>query len=208
MLKSHKAIVGSIFFNLTYLILPAGFMVIGILFRGIAGSVPTNLFLGVQAILMMYESSTEYFGYGPIYRKNNLGMEYLKTSVLGMQFFQKSILTDSLLRIARSLAYTLIPAILIPKSEKQPLTLLLFALVLATVSVWSVNLTRYVTMYGFLMIIVAPLLAAGMFLDTLGMMIPVIRLPLIIVTACLLATGVWFTGKMTQKKIRASYSDL
>ncbi len=208
MLRSHKAVVGSGFFNFTYFILPILFTVTGIILRSVIGNINMETLLMVQCFAMMYEASTEYFGYGPIYRRNNFGMEYLKTSVNGMKLFERSILTDSILRIARSLFYTIVPGIVVIKSVKDPLGLILVALVLATVSVWSVNLTRYVTMYGYLMIIVSPLLAVGMLIDALGIFFSKVRILMLCIVFILLITGVLFTQKTAQKKIRLSYMDV
>jgi hypothetical protein len=82
------------------------------------------------------------------------------------------------------------------------------ALVLATISVWGVNLPRYITMYGFLMISNGPLMAFGMILDNLCIMVPAARIPMMIILVILLLGGVLFTQKFAEKKIRASYSDL
>ena len=208
MLKSHKAVVGSNFFNLSYFILPGLFTLIGILYRVFFGDVKMNFLLMVQCFAMMYEASTEYFGYGPIYRNNNLGMEYLKTSVNGMKLFEKSILTDSVLRMIRSLFYTLVPGILVVKSVRDPLCLLIFALVLAAVSVWSVNVTRHVTMYGYVMIVTAPLLMLGMVIDAVGMMVLSFQIPMLCIACILLTAGILFTKRTAQKKIRLSYMDV
>ena len=206
MLKSHKAIVGSRFFYLTYFFLPAVFTVIGIIYR-IFFELEANFFLIIQYFAMVYEASTEYFGYGPVYRKNNLGMEYLKTSANGMRIFESSILTDSILRILRSAAYTLIPGIAVYKSMGDPRLIAVYALMLANVSVWSVNFTRYVTMYGFLILVILPLVAAGMLIDSLGMRLSDIRIPLVCILCILLSAGVWYTRKLAKKKIILSYSD-
>jgi hypothetical protein len=157
---------------------------------------------------MIYEISTEYFGYGPIYRKNNFGMEYLKTSVSGMDFVKKSMLTDSFIRIIRTFAYTFVPALIVMKSMGDPKTLLIYALVLANVSVWSVTSTRFVSMYGFLLLVAMPELLIGIILDAVGMLAPSAAYPLIAIMVLLLAGGVVFTQKFAEKKIRASYFDL
>ena len=208
MLKIHKAIIGRRYFNVTYIILPLVFTLLGALFRFVVGSLNPEFFLMVQAIVMLFEISSEYFGYGPIYRKNNLGMEYLKTSVGGMALFKKSILTDLFLRIARTLFYTLLPAILVSKTMGDPLLLFVFALVLADVSVWSVSFTRYVTMYGFLVIVTSPLLVFGVVCDSLCLEFSFLRIPVLVICLILLVAGVIFTNFFAEKKIRASYSDL
>ncbi len=208
MLKSHKQMLGSRYFNITTIIIPLAFILIGTLVRFIFGNVDANFFLSVQAWLMIYEISTEYFGYGPIYRKNNFGMEYLKTSVSGMDFVKKSMLTDSFIRIIRTFAYTFVPALIVMKSMGDPKTLLIYALVLANVSVWSVTSTRFVSMYGFLLLVAMPELLIGIILDAVGMLAPSAAYPLIAITVLLLAGGVVFTQKFAEKKIRASYFDL
>ncbi len=207
MLKTQKAIIGRRFYFISYFILPILFTVIGGLYHLTSRKSNIELVWGVQAILMLIEGSTEYFGYGPIYKKNNLGMEYLKTSVSGMQLLKKSILTDSLLRIARTLIYSLLPPLLFCRSKDALFTYIIFALVLATVSVWSVNPVRYVTMYGFLMIVLFPVMGLGMILDNLCFIIPGSRGILLIILIILLPGGVLFTQKLTEKKIRASYTD-
>ncbi len=208
MLKSHKQMLGSRYFNITTIIIPLAFILIGTLVRFIFGNVDANFFLSVQAWLMIYEISTEYFGFGPIYRKNNFGMEYLKTSVNGMDFVKKSMLTDSFIRIVRSFAYTFLPALFVPKSMGDPKVLLIYALVLANVSVWSVTSTRFVSMYGFLLLVAFPELFIGMILDAACMLAPSAAVALIIITVLLLPAGILFTQKFADKKIKASYSDL
>ena len=208
MLKSHKKMLGSRYFNITTIIIPLAFILIGTVVRFIFGNVDANFFLSVQAWLMIYEISTEYFGYGPIYRKNNFGMEYLKTSVNGMDFVKKSMLTDSFIRIIRTFAYTFVPALIVMKSMGDPKTLLIYALVLANVSVWSVTFTRFVSMYGFLLLVAMPVLLIGIILDAVCMMVPSAAYPLMAVAVLLLAGGVVFTQKFAEKKIKASYSDL
>lgn len=208
MLRSHKKMLGSRYFNITTIIIPLAFILIGTAVRFIFGNVEEHFFLSVQAWLMIVEISTEYFGYGPIYRKNNFGMEYLKTSVNGMDFVKKSMLTDSFIRIVRTFAYTFLPALFVPGSMGDPKTLLLYALVLANVSVWSVTSTRFVSMYGFLLLVAMPELLIGIILDAVGMLTPSAAYPLIAITVLLLAGGVVFTQKFAEKKIKASYSDL
>ncbi|MCR5510024.1 MAG: hypothetical protein K6F54_03630 [Lachnospiraceae bacterium] len=208
MLKSHKNMLGSRYFNITTIYVPLAFILIGTIVRFVFGKVDTNILLSVQAWLMIYEISTEYFGYGPIYRKNNFGMEYLKTSVSGMSFVKKSMLTDSFIRIVRSFAYTFLPALFVPKSMGDPKVLLIYALVLANVSVWSVTSTRFVSMYGFLLLVAFPELFIGMILDAACMLAPSAAVALIIITVLLLPAGILFTQKFADKKIKASYSDL
>ena len=208
MLKSHKNMLGSRYFNITTIYVPLAFILIGTIVRFVFGKVDPNILLSVQAWLMIYEISTEYFGYGPIYRKNNFGMEYLKTSVSGMSFVKKSMLTDSFIRIMRSFAYTFLPALFVPKSMGDPKVLLIYALVLANVSVWSVTSTRFVSMYGFLLLVAFPELFIGMILDAVCMLAPSAAVALIIITVLLLPAGILFTQKFADKKIKASYSDL
>ena len=208
MLKSHKNMLGSRYFNITTIYVPLAFILIGTIVRFVFGKVDSNILLSVQAWLMIYEISTEYFGYGPIYRKNNFGMEYLKTSVSGMSFVKKSMLTDSFIRIMRSFAYTFLPALFVPKSMGDPKVLLIYALVLANVSVWSVTSTRFVSMYGFLLLVAFPELFIGMILDAVCMLAPSAAVALIIITVLLLPAGILFTQKFADKKIKASYSDL
>ena len=208
MLKSHIKMLGSRYFNITTIYIPLAFILIGTVVRFIFGNIDANFFLSVQAWLMIYEISTEYFGFGPIYRKNNFGMEYLKTSVSGMDFVKKSMLTDSFIRIIRTFAYTFVPALIVMKSMGDPKTLLIYALVLANVSVWSVTFTRFVSMYGFLLLVAMPVLLIGIILDAVCMFAPSAAYPLMAIAVLLLAGGVIFTQKFAEKKIRASYFDL
>ena len=208
MLNSHKAVVGSKYFYITNIFVPLSFIVIGTLYRLVMGTVSLEIFLFVQVWLMMYEVSTEYFGYGPIYRKNNFGMEYLKTSVVGMKLVKNSMLTDSILRIIRTFAYTLLPGILVLRSVDDMQALMIFALVLANVSVWSVSFTRYITMYGFLIMISTPLVTIGIIIEDLICVLPKIRIPIIVSMIALMIGGVIFTQFFASKKIKASYSDL
>lgn len=208
MIMEHKAIVGHRYFNITNLIIPCIYTFIGILYRYFVHGVTIEMFLLVQAWLMMYEVSTEYFGYGAIYSKNNFGMEYLKTSSKGMTLVKKSMLTDSILRILRTFAYTFIPALLVKDTVDDWVLLLIFALVLANVSVWSVSFVRYITMYGFLMIVSAPLVAVGIFIDDICSISDSFQRPVTIIMSILVVSGVYFTQEFADRKIKASYSDI
>ena len=208
MLKIHKAVVGSRYFYITNIIIPLVFTLIGILYRSIVGSVSINLMIFIQAWLMLYEVSTEYFGYGPIYRKNNLGMEYLKTSYNGMSLVKKSMLTDSVLRIIRTFFYTPVPGLAVIRSVDDPKVLLLYALAMANVSVWSVNFTRYIALYGYLFMVSSPMVAIGLIIDYLGTLSQGLLIPMIVCTAILLPAGICFTQKYADMKIKASYSDI
>ena len=208
MLKTHKAVVGRRYFNITNIIVPLVFMIFGLIYRSFIGFVYAEIFLFVQAWLMIYEISTEYFCYGAIYRKNNFGMEYLKTSINGMNLVKKSMISDSILRIVRTIAYTLIPGILVSRSVDDPKALIVCALTLANVSVWSVSFTRYVTMYGFLIMTSAPFFVVGLTIDVLCINKLINAVPVMIALIVLLACGVIFTQLFASKKIKESYKDL
>ena len=208
MIKIHKAVVGSRYFNITNVLVPLVFVIIGTIYRFFIGGVYPEISVFIQAWLMIYEISTEYFGYGAIYRKNNFGMEYLKTSINGMDLVKKSMLSDSILRIIRTIAYTLLPGILVSRSVDDPAVIVVFALALANVSVWSVNFTRFVTMYGFLVMISSPFLIVGLIIDVLCINKFINAMPVIIALILLLAGGVIFTQIFASKKIKESYKDL
>lgn len=208
MIKIHKAVVGSRYFNITNVLVPLVFVIIGTIYRFFIGGVYPEIFVFIQAWLMIYEISTEYFGYGAIYRKNNFGMEYLKTSINGMDLVKKSMLSDSILRIIRTIAYTLLPGILVSRSVDDSAVIVVFALALANVSVWSVNFTRFVTMYGFLVMISSPFLIVGLIIDVLCINKFINAMPVIIALILLLAGGVIFTQIFASKKIKESYKDL
>ena len=208
MIKIHKAVVGSRYFNITNVLVPLVFVIIGTIYRFFIGGVYPEIFVFIQAWLMIYEISTEYFGFGAIYRKNNFGMEYLKTSINGMDLVKKSMLSDSILRIIRTIAYTLPPGILVSRSVDDPAVIVVFALALANVSVWSLNFTRFVTMYGFLVMISSPFLIVGLIIDVLCINKFINAMPVIIALILLLAGGVIFTQIFASKKIKESYKDL
>lgn len=208
MIKIHKAVVGSRYFNITNVLVPLVFVIIGTIYRFFIGGVYPEIFVFIQAWLMIYEISTEYFGFGAIYRKNNFGMEYLKTSINGMDLVKKSMLSDSILRIIRTIAYTLLPGILVSRSVDDPAVIVVFALALANVSVWSVSFTRFVTMYGFLVMISSPFLIVGLIIDVLCIKKFINAMPVIIALILLLAGGVIFTQIFASKKIKESYKDL
>lgn len=208
MIKIHKAVVGSRYFNITNVLVPLVFVIIGTIYRFFIGGVYPEIFVFIQAWLMIYEISTEYFGFGAIYRKNNFGMEYLKTSINGMDLVKKSMLSDSILRIIRTIAYTLLPGILVSRSVDDPAVIVVFALALANVSVWSVSFTRFVTMYGFLVMISSPFLIVGLIIDVLCINKFINAMPVIIALILLLAGGVIFTQIFASKKIKESYKDL
>ena len=124
-----------------------------------------------------------------------------------MDLVKKSMLSDSILRIVRTIAYTLLPGILVSSTVDDPVILVVFALALANVSVWSVSFTRYVTMYGFLIMVSAPFFIVGLMVDVLCINKLISEIPVIIALFVLLAGGAIFTQTFASKKIKESYKD-
>ena len=142
MFGRYRSIIGSTYCTVINMIIPAVLIVFGFVITPLH----TDYMIGIWgfSLACLIESGCEFFGFGPIYRKHNMGMEYLKTACGGADLIRRTVNTDSLCRVFRVTAYVMLPA-LIHADADNILRFIFAALVLAAVSVWSVNLTRHIT---------------------------------------------------------------
>lgn len=203
MFKSYKAILGSKYFNVVNLIIPVVFFVIGLL-----RPVHNELFVSMWCfcIAVMVEIGSEYFGMGPVYRKRGFNMEYLKTGFGGMDLLRKAIRTDSILRCVRCLIYVIVPGLIVESTDSYP-GIITAGFILAWVSVLSVNVTRYISIFSFMFLVNIPFLITSSSMYAVSRLLPDMWESVLITSIILLVFSFFFSEWLLKKKIKDSYID-
>ena len=204
MFKIYRAIMGSKYFIAVNVIIPILMIIIGLI-NGVHYNDMISIWCFCAACLI--EIASEYFGLGPIYRKRSFGMNYLKTAYGGMDLFRKAIIIDSILRAVRCLVYIILPAMIVvePSDYKRAITA---GLILGWVSVWSVNLTRYISIFSFMFISNIPFMVPAGTMYAVARMIPGTANVICFISIILLITGFVFSNWLIRKKINDSYKDI
>ncbi|MBO6154241.1 MAG: hypothetical protein J6O60_02260 [Lachnospiraceae bacterium] len=153
-------------FNTTYMVvadilIPVGFAVASLLLSFIFESTPS--FLICFFIYMVVDGMTDYFAFGNIYQKNNMGMDYLKTSFEGMVVMKDALHVDYFTRFIRPAIFmllawglnsinlkddTLLNQLLVPWIGMKNIVLIVLEMYLAFVfmQILLVNIDRYISM--------------------------------------------------------------
>lgn len=153
-------------FNTTYMVvadilIPVGFAVASLLLSFIFESTPS--FLICFFIYMVVDGMTDYFAFGNIYQKNNMGMDYLKTSFEGMVVMKDALHVDYFTRFIRPAIFmllswglnsinlkddTLLNQLLVPWIGMKSIVLIVVEMYLAFVfmQILLVNIDRYISM--------------------------------------------------------------
>ena len=153
-------------FNTTYIVvanifIPVGFAVASLLLSFVFESTPS--FIICYFIYMVVDGMTDYFSLGNIYQKNNMGMDYLKTSFEGMVVMKDALHVDYFTRFIRPavfmlLAYdlhfiylqkdTILNQLLVPWIGTKNILLIVFELYLVFVfmQILLINIHRYISM--------------------------------------------------------------
>ena len=109
------------------------------------GYVTVVMFGFGAAFMTAIEIVGDYWGFGAICVKGCLGMDYLKTSTKGKAMLQNALMADLLVRpvrIAICMALVAVPYGIMVGNPVRPLCL--SVLLTADISVWALNITRYV----------------------------------------------------------------
>ncbi len=171
-----------------------------------------SLAIGVVTMfLAAVEIVADYWGFGAICVKGCLGMDYLKTSTKGKAMLKNALMMDLLVRpvrIAICMAIVCIPyGILV---GNPAIALCMSILLIANVSVWALNITRYIQNIHAISTL-APLVSAGIAMAVLYMSFaPTLQKFVWLIVAALvvlLAAGIFVTSRHMYHKVEASYRD-
>ena len=147
-----------VLFNTTYLVLtnlliPVGFAVATLLLSFVFGSAASIIIL--YFIYTVVDGMTDYFGFGNLYQKNNMGMDFLKTSFEGMVVMKDALHIDYFSRFVRpavfmGLAYALNYRNFLDDKYLTQVLVLLFG----TTNLWLMILEMYL-FFVFLQVLLA-----------------------------------------------------
>lgn len=172
----------------------------------------TAVMLGVGAALMTaVEVMADYWGFGAICAKGCLGMDYLKTSTKGKAMLQNALKADLLVRpvrIAICMAIVAVPyGIMVGNPVRQ---LCLSILLTADLSVWALNITRYVQnvqVMSLISMLTSGATGAAVIYITISPGLQRFTWPIVAALAVLLPVGIYVTRGHMYRKVEASYMD-
>lgn len=214
MIKDYRAITNGKYRLVCNVLIP---IILGVILAlidiGVRKYYVTAVMLGVGAALMTaIEVMADYWGFGAICVKGCLGMDYLKTSTKGKAMLRNALTADLLVRpvrIAICMAMVAVPYGIMVGNPVRPLCL--SVLLTANLSVWALNITRYVQSVQ--VISVLSMLAYGVsgaaviYIATSHKMQ---RFEWLIVAALavLVVAGIYVTSRHMYRKVEASYLDM
>lgn len=213
MLRDYTAITNSRYRLVCNLVIPVGIGALTMILTFIIGSWSGALIAHCIGALCLvsFEVTEDYFGFGAICVKGCLGMDYLKTSPRGKKMICNALLADILVRPVRIAVCLLLIGIAYGVLAGNPVRPLLMSILLAAnISVWGLNITRYMQNIQ-VIILVATLVAAaaGAGIVYFGYMME--RADLVWLTAVgfvvLLILGIYVTYRHMYHKVEMSYMD-
>lgn len=167
----------------------------------------------VGALLMTaVEVMSDYWGFGAICVKGCLGMDYLKTSIDGKAMIQNALMADLLVRpvrIAICLIIVSVPYGFMVGNPVRPMCLSI--LVTANLSVWILNISRYVQnvqVMSMLSMLVSVAAGAATIYLTMPPVMQRFTWLIAVALVLLLAAGIYVTSRHMYRKVEASYLDV
>lgn len=176
------------------------------------GYVTVVMFGFGAAFMTAIEIVGDYWGFGAICVKGCLGMDYLKTSTKGKAMLQNALMADLLVRpvrIAICMAMVAVPYGIMVGNPVRPLCL--SVLLTANLSVWALNITRYVQSVQVMSVL--SMLAYGVsgtaviYIATSHKM-QRFEWPIVAALAVLMIAGIYVTRRHMYRKVEASYLDM
>lgn len=159
--RNYFILLNTTYMVVTNLLIPVGFGVASFLLSFLFEATPS--FIICFFIYMIVDGMTDYFGFGNIYQKNNMGMDYLKTSFEGMVAMKDALQVDYITRFVRPAIFmllawglnfrnlkddTLLNQLLLPWLGADTVLLIVLEMYLAFVfmQILLVNIDRYISM--------------------------------------------------------------
>lgn len=173
----------------------------------------TAVMLGVGAALMTaVEVMADYWGFGAICAKGCLGMDYLKTSTKGKAILRNALTADLLVRPVRIAICMAIVAVPCGIMVGNPVKLLCLSILFtADISVWALNITRYVQnvqVMSMLSMLASGASGAAVIYITIYPGLQRYAWLIVAALALLLPVGIYVTRGHMYRKVEASYLDV
>ncbi len=173
----------------------------------------TAVMLGVGAALMTaVEVMADYWGFGAICAKGCLGMDYLKTSTKGKAILRNALTADLLVRPVRIAICMAIVAVPYGIMVGNPVKLLCLSILFtADISVWALNITRYVQnvqVMSMLSMLASGASGAAVIYITIYPGLQRYAWLIVAALALLLPVGIYVTLGHMYRKVEASYLDV
>lgn len=176
------------------------------------GYVTVVMFGFGAAFMTAIEIVGDYWGFGAICVKGCLGMDYLKTSTKGKAMLQNALMADLLVRpvrIAICMALVAVPYGIMVGNPVRPLCL--SVLLTANLSVWALNITRYVQsvqVMSVLSMLAYGASGAAVIYITISSGLQKFTWLIVAALAVLLPVGIYVTRRHMYRKVEASYLDI
>lgn len=176
------------------------------------GYVTVVMFGFGAAFMTAIEIVGDYWGFGAICVKGCLGMDYLKTSTKGKAMLQNALMADLLVRpvrIAICMALVAVPYGIMVGNPVRPLCL--SVLLTANLSVWALNITRYVQsvqVMSVLSMLAYGASGAAVIYITISSGLQKFTWVIVAALAVLLPVGIYVTRRHMYRKVEASYLDI
>ena len=176
------------------------------------GYVTVVMFGFGAAFMTAIEIVGDYWGFGAICVKGCLRMDYLKTSTKGKAMLQNALMADLLVRpvrIAICMAMVAVPYGIMVGNPVRPLCL--SVLLTADISVWALNITRYVQsvqVMSVLSMLAYGASGAAVIYITISSGLQKFTWLIVAALAVLLPVGIYVTRRHMYRKVEASYLDI
>lgn len=214
MIKDYRAITNGKYRLACNVLIPVVLgLILALIDIGVRKYYVTAVMLGMGAALMTaVEVMADYWGFGAICAKGCLGMDYLKTSTKGKSMLQNALMADLLIRPVRIAICIAIVAVPYGIMVGNPVRLLcLSILITADISVWALNITRYVQnvqVMSLLSMLASGASGAAVIYITNAPAVQRFVWLIVAALAILLPVGIYVTRRHMYRKVEASYLDV
>ncbi len=214
MIKDYRAITNGKYRLVCNVLIP---VILGIILA-LVDAVVRNCYVTVvmfgfgAAFVTAIEVMGDYWGFGAICVKGCLGMDYLKTSTKGKAMLRNALMADLLVRpvrIAICMALVAVPYGIMVGNPVRPLCL--SVLLTANLSVWALNITRYVQsvqVMSVLSMLAYGASGAAVIYITTSSGLQMFTWLIMAALAVLLLVGIYVTRRHMYRKVEASYLDM
>lgn len=214
MIKDYRAITNGKYRLVCNVLIPIILGVILVLIDAVVRNcyVTVVMFGFGAAFVTAIEVIGDYWGFGAICVKGCLGMDYLKTSTTGKAMLRNALMADLLVRpvrIAICMALVAVPYGIMVGNPVRPLCL--SVLLTANLSVWALNITRYVQsvqVMSVLSMLAYGASGAAVIYITISSGLQKFTWLIMAALAVLLPVGIYVTRRHMYRKVEASYLDM
>lgn len=214
MIKDYRAITNGKYRLVCNVLIP---VILGIILA-LVDAVVRNCYVTVvmfgfgAAFVTAIEVMGDYWGFGAICVKGCLGMDYLKTSTKGKAMLRNALTADLLVRPVRIAICMALVAVPYEIMVGNPVRLLCLSILLtADISVWALNITRYVQnvqVMSLLSMLSSGASGAAVIYITTSSVLQKFTWLIMAALAVLLPVGIYVTRRHMYRKVEASYLDM